>query len=61
MIERTLRGEMGKKGLELGLIKEGDAEEFARAWQRWMESEDATHGSINGQIIIHKVTNLVTK
>ncbi len=54
MIGRISRGEMGKKGLELGLIKEGDAEEFAKAWEKWMRSDDALHGMMNGEIIIRK-------
>ena len=54
MIERLLRGEMRKKGLELGLIQEGDAEAMAQAWERWMKSDDATHGMMLGQIIIRK-------
>ena len=45
---------MGKKGLELGLIKEGDAEVFAKAWEEWMNSDDAIHASMNGEIIIRK-------
>ncbi|KAH8882015.1 S-adenosyl-L-methionine-dependent methyltransferase [Thozetella sp. PMI_491] len=54
MIERVLRGEMGKKGMELGLIKEGDAEQFAKAWEDWMNSDDAIHASMNGEVIIRK-------
>ncbi len=45
---------MVKKGLELGLIKEGDGEEFVKAWEDWMKSDDATHGMMNGEIIIQK-------
>lgn len=52
--DRILSGEMRKKILELGVATEAEMDEMGAEWQRWMETEDATCGTIHGQILVRK-------
>jgi hypothetical protein len=54
MIERLRTGQMRSKGIELGITTEEKIEEMIKAWQEWIETEDATLGIVNGEIIIKK-------
>ena len=52
--DRILNGEMRKKALELGVATEAELDEMGAEWQRWIETEDATCGTIHGQLVITK-------
>jgi ubiquinone/menaquinone biosynthesis C-methylase UbiE len=52
--DRILGGEMRKKALELGIATEAEMDEMGAEWQRWMETEDATCGTLHGEIIVRK-------
>jgi hypothetical protein len=54
MIERLKTGQMRSKGIEMGFTTEEKIEEMIKAWQEWIETEDATLGIVNGEIIIKK-------
>lgn len=54
MGERAVNGEMKKKALAAGIIKEGEAEEMGAAWDEWMNNEEATFGLVNGEILVFK-------
>jgi ubiquinone/menaquinone biosynthesis C-methylase UbiE len=53
--DRVLNGEMRKKALELGVATEAELDEMGAEWQRWIDTEDATCGTIHGQLVITKV------
>ena len=52
--DRILGGEMRKKALELGVATEAELNEMGAEWQRWIDTEDATCGTIHGQLVITK-------
>jgi len=52
--DRILSGEMRKKALELGIATEAELDEMGAEWQRWIDTEDATCGTIHGQLVITK-------
>ena len=52
--DRVLSGEMRKKALELGVATEAELDEMGAEWQRWIDTEDATCGTIHGQLVITK-------
>ena len=52
--DRILNGEMRKKALELGVATEAELDEMGAEWQRWIDTEDATCGTIHGQLVITK-------
>lgn len=52
--DRIIGGEMRKKILDLGIATPDELDEMGREWQRWMETEDATCGTIHGQILVRK-------
>lgn len=49
-----MSGEMRRKALELGFATESELDEMGAEWQRWMETEDATCGTIHGEILVMK-------
>ena len=52
--DRVLNGEMRKKALDLGVATEAELDEMGAEWQRWIDTEDATCGTIHGQLLITK-------
>ncbi|KAL2149029.1 hypothetical protein VTH82DRAFT_1715 [Thermothelomyces myriococcoides] len=54
MIDRLRTGQMRDKGIELGIVTEEDIEEMIKAWERWIEADDATLGIMNGEVIWRK-------
>lgn len=52
--DRIVGGEMRKKILDLGIATAAELDEMGREWERWMETEDATCGTIHGQILVRK-------
>jgi 2-polyprenyl-3-methyl-5-hydroxy-6-metoxy-1,4-benzoquinol methylase len=52
--DRITEGEMRKQALRLNLATEAEMDEMGAEWQRWIDTEDATCGMINGQIIVRK-------
>ena len=54
MIQRLQTGQMRGKGLELGITTEGDIDNMIEAWRQWIETDEATLGIMNGEVIIHK-------
>lgn len=54
MIERIKEGPSRDKPLQLGLATEEDMREMIRAWEEWSETDSATLGIVNGELIIHK-------
>ena len=55
MIERLRNGPMRVKALELGFASEKGIDEMIEAWQKWMVTDDAVLGLMNGEAIIRKV------
>ena len=45
---------MGKKALEMGLATTAELEDMARAWEEWVETEDACYASLHGEVLIRK-------
>jgi hypothetical protein len=45
---------MRKRGLEKGLISEGDPELLAKAWEEWKQRDDAIFCIVNGQLLVRK-------
>jgi hypothetical protein len=54
MIERLRTGQMREKGIEMGLTTEEGIEEMIKAWEEWIETDDATLGIMNGEVIVKK-------
>ncbi|KAK4120099.1 S-adenosyl-L-methionine-dependent methyltransferase [Parathielavia appendiculata] len=54
MIERLKTGQMRSKGIEMGITTEQEIEDMIKAWREWVETEDATLGIMNGEVIIKK-------
>ncbi|KAK4034484.1 S-adenosyl-L-methionine-dependent methyltransferase [Parachaetomium inaequale] len=54
MVERLRTGQMREKGIELGLTTEEGIEEMIKAWEGWIETDDATLGIMNGEVIVKK-------
>ena len=54
MGERAVNGEMQKKALAAGILKDGEAEEMRAAWDEWMKNEEATFGLVNGELLAFK-------
>jgi hypothetical protein len=52
--DRILGGEMRKKALELGVATEAELDEMGAEWQRFMDTPDATCGTIHGQLLVTK-------
>jgi len=40
--------------LQLGLATREELDEMAEAWDQWIKTEDACHGSMHGEVIIRK-------
>jgi hypothetical protein len=47
-------GRIREGGLKSELVTENDLEEMARAWEEWVEKDDATLAMIQGEILIQK-------
>jgi hypothetical protein len=45
---------MRKKALELGVATEAELNEMGAEWQRWIDTKDATCGTIHGQLLVTK-------
>ena len=45
---------MGKKAREMGIATMEECEEMAKAWEEWVATEDASYGSMHGEILIRK-------
>jgi hypothetical protein len=45
---------MRTKALQLGVATEAELDEMGAWWQRWMDTEDATCGTIHGQLLVTK-------
>jgi len=45
---------MTDKIRELGLATEEELKMMGDAWDEWVETEDACHGSMHGEILISK-------
>ena len=45
---------MREGGLKSKLVTENDLEEMARAWEEWVERDDATLAMIQGEILIQR-------
>ena len=54
MAERIRDGGMTAKIREMGLASEEEIKEMGDAWDQWIATEDACHGSLHGEILIHK-------
>ena len=52
--DRIMSGEMRNKALELGFATEAELDEMGAEWQRWMDTEDATCGTIHGEVLVTK-------
>ncbi|KAH6912987.1 S-adenosyl-L-methionine-dependent methyltransferase [Coprinopsis sp. MPI-PUGE-AT-0042] len=52
--ERASAGGMRRKALEEGLRTAEQMDEMAKAWDQWIEAEDACIACINGEIVITK-------
>lgn len=54
MIERLKTSQMKTKGIELGIVTEEGVGEMIEAWEQWIETNEATLGIMNGEVIIKK-------
>jgi hypothetical protein len=45
---------MRKKALELGVATEMELDGMGDEWRRWMDTPDATCGTIHGQLLVTK-------
>ncbi|KAK5107367.1 hypothetical protein LTR62_001347 [Meristemomyces frigidus] len=54
LAERVRVGEGTKRIRELGLATEEEIREMGDAWDEWIGTEDACHGSMHGEILIRK-------
>jgi hypothetical protein len=54
MIERLRTGQMRAKGIEMGITTEEDIDEMIKGWEQWIETDDATLGIMNGEVIVRK-------
>ncbi|KAF4449250.1 delta-24-sterol methyltransferase [Fusarium albosuccineum] len=51
---RLTTGHIRTTSIELGLATESDLDEMVEAWNEWMETDDATLGIMNGEVLIEK-------
>lgn len=54
LADRLKGGGMTDKIRELGLASEEEMEMMGKAWEEWIEREDACHGSMHGEVLIRK-------
>lgn len=54
MIELVRRGRLRETGLETGIASEDELEEMAKAWEEWVEKDDATLAMMQGEIMVQK-------
>ncbi len=54
MVERLSTGQMRTKGIELGITTEQEIDGMTKAWKKWITTEEATLGIMNGEVIVHK-------
>lgn len=45
---------MRGKAAELGLSTEKELDEMAEAWEKWMQTADASLGMMHGELLIFK-------
>lgn len=54
LADRVRGGGMTDKIRELGLATEAELKMMGDAWDQWIVTEDACHGSMHGEILIRK-------
>jgi hypothetical protein len=54
MAERSRQGQARVKAIELGLATEEEMDEMATSWEEWSETDGASLGIMNGELIIKK-------
>lgn len=54
MIGRLREGPSREQALTLGLATEDALNEMIRAWEDWRDTDTATLGLMNGEVIINK-------
>lgn len=54
MTDRSLTGFARKKAIEMGNATGAELDEMAKAWEEWMETDDASLGIMNGEALITK-------
>jgi hypothetical protein len=54
MASRLREGGIRKKAIDMGIATEADIDEMAAAWEEWIKTPDAVHGSMHGEILITK-------
>ncbi|KAK4240080.1 methyltransferase [Achaetomium macrosporum] len=54
MIERLRTGQMRDKALEMGIATEEEIEGMIRGWEEWIETDDATLGIMNGEVVVRR-------
>ncbi|KAF4966530.1 hypothetical protein FSARC_5772 [Fusarium sarcochroum] len=54
MKERSLAGFAREKSIELGLATGDELDDMAKAWEQWVETDDASLGIMNGEALITK-------
>ena len=54
LVDRCRAGAFREKGLTLGVVTEDDFEEMTKAWEEWIDREDACVAMMSGEILIEK-------
>jgi hypothetical protein len=54
MIERLRSGQMRDKALEMRIATEEEIEGMIRGWEEWIETDDATLGIMNGEVVVRR-------
>lgn len=54
MKERSLSGFAREKAMEMGTATGDELDEMAKAWEQWIETDDASLGLMNGEALITK-------
>ncbi|KAF5018233.1 hypothetical protein F66182_9796 [Fusarium sp. NRRL 66182] len=54
MKDRLLGGFMRDKSVEMGIATEAELDDMAKAWEQWIETDDASLGIMNGELLITK-------
>jgi len=47
-------GSLRDRALKFGVEIEDDFEEMAKAWEKWVDIEDASLAMVNGEILVEK-------
>ena len=54
MKDRSLTGFAREKAIEMGNATGEEIDEMAKAWEEWMDTDDASLGIMNGEALITK-------